>query len=439
VQLGRIAIYAKGTSPSELVVSVASAEQSDAEHARSPRRQKIPYSIADHVTFVDGYAESLLTIEKEVGRRLRAENIPALHHDRVLSDVEDLQRAIDLRSSSRSGNAMRHICAAQGAQKLHRAGKRSALRQELSKQLSMPPLQRLSLLRGDFTAELSRDRAGEESAAHSDAAVNAPTVDSETCLRQRTLPCEHVSVDGIDESSIEIENQGGHNCLHVSSYSSNMENQSPRLADLVTILYRPRETIRRILDAGRHRWSIEVVVLAFVCASVNDIDAQRLGEGLPDLKVLPLIAIVGLSIVIGAASWVIALFILSWIVTPIGRLLGGTGSTRDVRAALGWGMVPVAWSFIYRLPIVVLMSHYQIGPRQNPRELVVQFLSHGGCSIVVLFFALQSLFALWCIALGSFTVAEAQDFSTQKGFVNLAISLVLPLMVFFAAVFTFRH
>ena len=71
MQLGRIAIYAKGTSPSELVVSVASAEQSDAEHARSPRRQKIPYSIADHVTFVDGYAESLLTIEKEVGRRLR--------------------------------------------------------------------------------------------------------------------------------------------------------------------------------------------------------------------------------------------------------------------------------------------------------------------------------------------------------------------------------
>ena len=72
------------------------------------------------------------------------------------------------------------------------------------------------------------------------------------------------------------------------------------------------------------------------------------------------------------------------------------------------------------------------------RRAVVGFLTHGGCSILVLFLILQLVFELWCIVLGSFTVAEAQRFSTQKGFVNVVITIALPLMVIFAAVFTLR-
>jgi Yip1-like protein len=215
--------------------------------------------------------------------------------------------------------------------------------------------------------------------------------------------------------------------------------QSPQLADLVTILYRPRETMRRILDSGRDPWGVAVVVLAFVAASTNDIDAARLGEVMPGLKVLPLIAIVALSIVVGAATWVIALFIISWIATPIGRMLGGEAKARDVRAALGWGMTPIVWSPIYRIPVAIVVSRFPVVPEINVRKTLIDFLSRGGFSFVILFLGLQFLFALSSLALGSFTLAEAQRFSTQKGFVNLAISLALPLLVFFAAMFTFRR
>ena len=219
-----------------------------------------------------------------------------------------------------------------------------------------------------------------------------------------------------------------------------MENaqQSPRLADLVTILYRPRETMRRILD-GRHRWSIAVVVLAFACASFTDIDTRELGDVLPGMKLLPTLALVTFSIIIGALLWVIALFIITWIATPIGRLLGGEGSMADVRAALGWGMVPIVWSVIYRIPVAIYVSRLQVMPKPNVRHVLLDFLSRGGCSVVVAFLVLQAAFALWCIVIGSFTLGEAQRFSTQKGFVNLAIALALPLLVFFAAVFTFRR
>src|SRR5712664_2389910 len=106
-----------------------------------------------------------------------------------------------------------------------------------------------------------------------------------------------------------------------------------RLKDLVTILYRPRETMRRILDRP-DRWSLQVVFLAFVCASVNDADAWRLTEVLPSLHFLTALAIIGLVIIAGALVWIGTLFILSWISTPIGRLMGGEGTMPDVRAAL---------------------------------------------------------------------------------------------------------
>src|SRR5437762_8918691 len=115
-----------------------------------------------------------------------------------------------------------------------------------------------------------------------------------------------------------------------------------RLKDLVTILYRPRETIRRILDRA-DRWSLQIVFLAYVCASVNEIDARHLAEVLPSIHIVTAVAAVLFGIIFGALIWMAILFILSWIAAPIGRLMGGEGNARDVRAALAWAIVPIIW------------------------------------------------------------------------------------------------
>jgi hypothetical protein len=207
---------------------------------------------------------------------------------------------------------------------------------------------------------------------------------------------------------------------------------------LVTILYRPRETMRRILESAQ-RWDVQVVMLAFVAASVNDINAQDAAAELPGLRLGPGLALVALGIIVGAIVWAIALYIVAWIATPIGRMLGGTGSVRDVRAALAWGLVPVVWSVLYRLPLTIYAGHLHLSPQTDSHRVIREFLSHGGCSIIVLFFFFQLLFAVASIVLGSFTVAEAQKFSTEKGFVNVICAIVLPFLVIAAAVFTFRH
>jgi hypothetical protein len=210
----------------------------------------------------------------------------------------------------------------------------------------------------------------------------------------------------------------------------------PTLVDLVRVVYQPRETMHRIL-AGRERWGPQIVILAFLCASVSHSDGRHLDLVLPGLG-LSAIAIVALGLIAGAAAWVIVLFILSWIATFAGRKMGGHGSAADVREAMAWGMMPVIWSPIYRIPFSILASRLKVQPDIKPLAILLDFLAQGGLSIVVAYLAFQFAFMVWCLFVGSHCVGEAQQFSSSKGFANVAIALAAPLVVIAAAVAAHR-
>ena len=206
---------------------------------------------------------------------------------------------------------------------------------------------------------------------------------------------------------------------------------------LVTILYRPRETMRRILDNGGSRWSMQVVALAAICASVNDADVSRAALALPALRPIPMIAIVTITLVAQALSWNLFVLIVAALATPAGRFLGGVAKFRDVFAALAWGLVPAIFSPIYRVPLGIVASRLHVAQTKAPKELF-DVIAHGGCSFVIIYLFFQLLFEIACIILGSFTLAEAQQFATQKGVANVLIAIVLPFAVVAAAVFSFR-
>jgi Yip1 domain len=206
---------------------------------------------------------------------------------------------------------------------------------------------------------------------------------------------------------------------------------------LVTILLRPRATMRRIL-ANSSRWEFQVVALAAICTSVNEADSRAFTDALPSIRLMPGLAIAAVGLVAQALSWILLLLILSWIAAPVGRLLGGIGKVRDVRAAMAWAMVPMIWSALYRIPFTIMASGLHSSQRQDPHKLIAGFISHGGCSLIVVYLFLQFIFELACIVIGCFTVAEAQKFSAQKGFLNIAITLVLPVLIVVAAVMSLR-
>ena len=204
------------------------------------------------------------------------------------------------------------------------------------------------------------------------------------------------------------------------------------LRDLATVLVLPQQTMRRVL-AGSDRWTIQVVVLAFICASVGDAHSPALADVLPGLG-WSVLAVIALSLVVGALTWVAALWLLAWVAAFVGRKLGGTAKTPDVRAAMAWGLTPVIWSIVYRVPVTVLFTRFHLHPNVNATTALIDFAGKGGFSIVVVFLSLQLLFAAWCVWVGSFCLAEAEQFSPLKGLATIAITFGVPLVIVAAAV-----
>ena len=210
---------------------------------------------------------------------------------------------------------------------------------------------------------------------------------------------------------------------------------SPR--DLVTILYQPRETMRRVLDGGGERWTIALIVLAYVCSSFNDPDILRMQRQIPDIALSGTLAIVALTIIVAALCWVLIFYGFSWLVTIAGRWLEGHGEYADVRAALAWAFVPVIWSVFVRIPLAIYA--YRLLPVVRDKKLMVsELIARGGCTLAVIVFALQLVLYVWIAFVGSSTVAEALHFTTGKGVATLAIVFALPFVIGIAAFLALR-
>jgi hypothetical protein len=203
--------------------------------------------------------------------------------------------------------------------------------------------------------------------------------------------------------------------------------------DLVTMLYSPRETMRRILADPQHRWWIQIVILALVCMSFGDPDIRRMPREVPDLALGPLLATIVLVVIATALCWVLLVYLGSWLVTLAGRILEGRAAVRDVRAALAWAFVPMIWSLAYRIPFAIYRSRIHISGTSG-WQITLDLLEQGTLSMALLIVAIKLIFTVWVVCLASLNVAEAMKFEAWKGFAAIAMVGALPLVIAAAAV-----
>src|SRR6266508_907462 len=82
----------------------------------------------------------------------------------------------------------------------------------------MEPAQTADVLFADFAARLSQKHICEQSPTHPDFVMNAPEGQFDSLGDQGIMPGEHMIVDAVDQSSVEIEEKGGfrrrHRSLH---------------------------------------------------------------------------------------------------------------------------------------------------------------------------------------------------------------------------------
>ena len=206
----------------------------------------------------------------------------------------------------------------------------------------------------------------------------------------------------------------------------------PSLKDLGRILIQPRETMRRILDGGGHRWTAEIVVLAAICSSIDDTDIRGLEQALPELRLTSTLALITLGIFLSAFVWLVLLFLFGWAATLVGRRLEGEGTAADVRTALAWSLVPVIWALIFRIPFAIYRQRFPV--HGSSVDVLHAFIEQGGCTLAILFLGVKLLVFAGVVTLASFNVAEALRLPTWKGLATVAIAAATPVIIALAAV-----
>jgi hypothetical protein len=189
---------------------------------------------------------------------------------------------------------------------------------------------------------------------------------------------------------------------------------------LLTILYRPRATMRRIL-ASERRGVVPIILLAACSAALNESSKGTMPREIAELHIAVVVLV---ALIMTCILTVAILYALSWVAFGAGRLLEGKGNPRDVRAALAWGTAPVIWAILYRIPAALFL--------EEPTELRV---TGSWVFYIALAIAEVTVFVWWLITTSN-TLAVAHRFSVRRGFATFLLTLLMPFVLIAAALLT---
>lgn len=210
------------------------------------------------------------------------------------------------------------------------------------------------------------------------------------------------------------------------------------LKNLAGVIVHPRTTMRRVLDAPPDRMMVPLVLLATISGVIGDMNISELSKsyrGLDPAKKLLVAASLVASIVVAC----ILFYVFGWIAYALGRAFEGTGTIAAVRSALAWGLAPVVWALLYRIPKMWLKPAVEMAQADvGGFKLAIDTgRLASGCGTVMLFGILDLVVLVGWVVITSWTLAEAHQFSAARGFGIVAAVLVAPIVIALAAFLAF--
>lgn len=156
----------------------------------------------------------------------------------------------------------------------------------------------------------------------------------------------------------------------------------------VGMLTRPRETMRYLLEHDPQR---QVHTLAMAGGMASELmSSMLLADG----------HFSGGAMLLGAIGGLLSLYVYGFLLTWCGRLLGGRGSGKEVRAALAWANVPALWATALLAVLFVAFNRMDAGLGLSLAVMVVVMV----------------VGTVWATVAQIKAVAEAHDFSTGRSF-----------------------
>jgi hypothetical protein len=147
----------------------------------------------------------------------------------------------------------------------------------------------------------------------------------------------------------------------------------------------------------------------------------------------PLLAVLMLSVVGGVISGIVTLYIGGFLLKHTGHWLGGKGTGVNVRAAIAWSSVPVAWGLLIWVPELLIFG----------KDL---FTSAGESiaaqqALYFSFLAVELVIAIWAVVLMFKSLGQVHGFSAWRALASslIAICVILvPLLLLALALGAFR-
>lgn len=180
-----------------------------------------------------------------------------------------------------------------------------------------------------------------------------------------------------------------------------------------TIWFRPRRTVRWIVDGQVPPNWMPVVVLGAVGVLLNVVNAWLAIPAAPRVALArwSLISLLTMLFWVLCGPFVLALY---------GRRRGGVGNSRQLRHALAWSYAPIAVSTLSWIPLWIIT---------DGAAYSVEFALDGPLRFVaLLLFLAISVARVWSLVIAVVAVAEVQEFSLWRAFDSLFLLFVLTLI-----------
>ncbi|MDX1437521.1 MAG: Yip1 family protein [Anaerolineales bacterium] len=192
----------------------------------------------------------------------------------------------------------------------------------------------------------------------------------------------------------------------------------------LTIWYKPRGTMRAILDYNPEMWIYPLAALVGINQAFEYAARSNAGDAL-DLWAILLLVAAG-----GPILGVIAIWIGGAIFAWIGGLFGGQGTFQDVRAALAWAAIPSIFTLALNLVSLLILRQEAFTSTTPQMDAAIE--SNLFFAVVVILFGLGSIFlgiilTIWALIISVKTMAEAHQFSSWRGLATVALPTIVLL------------
>ena len=186
---------------------------------------------------------------------------------------------------------------------------------------------------------------------------------------------------------------------------------------------KPRETIQSIVD---HNPKQSVLLLASLFGISKVLDKASFNNAADTTSLSGIFAI---AIVGGSIYGIVSLYIGSFLIKHTGHWLGGKSNSENVRAAIAWSSVPVAWALLLWIPELAIFGK-DLFTSTTPTMVAHPYLAK---SLLAIELAIDITITIWTLVLLFRSLGQVHGFSAWKALGACLVAaplFVVPILGF---------